>query len=58
MVFLSLMEQEVQVKQFFYKALLAQVKSRRLIALAITTSGVAVVILPGVEQHIHDLFYH
>ena len=45
-------------KTFFYRALLAQVRSRRLIALATTTSGVAVVILPGVEQHIHGLFYH
>ena len=34
-------------KTFLYRALLAQVRSRRLIALATTTSGVAAVILLG-----------
>ena len=34
-------------KTFLHRALLAQVRLRRLIALAITTSGVAVAILPG-----------
>ena len=34
-------------KTFLYQALLAQVRSRRLIALATTASGVAIVILLG-----------
>ena len=45
-------------KTFLYRALLAQVRSRRLIALATITFGVAAAILPEVEQHIHNLFYH
>ena len=36
-------------KTFLYQVLLAQVRSRRLIPLATTTSGVATVILLGVE---------
>ena len=36
-------------KTFLYRTLLAQVRSRRLIALATTTSGVAAAVLLGVE---------
>ena len=37
------------VKTFFYRTLLAQVRSRRSMALATSTSGVTAVILYGVE---------
>ena len=42
-------------KTFLYRTLLAQVRSRRLIALATTTSGVAAVILLG-GRTIHSQF--
>ena len=43
---------------FLYRALFAQVRSRRLITLTTITSSVAAAILFGVKQHIHGLFYH
>ncbi|KAL0344192.1 UNVERIFIED_CONTAM: hypothetical protein Sangu_1306600 [Sesamum angustifolium] len=44
-------------KTFLYRALLADVRSRGYIALAVATSGVAAALLPGGRTNIHDLKY-
>ncbi|XP_042968040.1 uncharacterized protein LOC122301037 [Carya illinoinensis] len=45
-------------KTFLYKALLATIRTKQLIALAAASSSVAASILLVVELHIHDLKFH
>ena len=45
-------------KTFLYRALLATIRSRNMIAIATTTSALLLQLCQGAEQHILDLIYH